>query len=224
MNSEHKILLGKILKENNLYEAIGESHYPHIKVSKMKKGTHIFMQHEEPTSLFILLSGKIRIYQIQSNGKMWVLNIIDQFRILGELELITHRPTLNSIELLMDSEFIVIPMKYCREVLLKDIKFLNTITTSLAESLYQIEKNSAITTLFSLEKRIFSYILSIENDGYFEIDLKNLPDLFGTSYRHFLRVIGKLREDRVIEKKRNGFVLINREFLLKQISDIYSFN
>lgn len=224
MKSDHKYLIKEILKDNNLDSAIDEVHYSHISIAKLKKGTHIFMQQEEPDSLFILLKGKIRIYQVQSNGKMWVLNIIDQFRILGDLELITHRPTLNSIDLLSDSEFMVIPMKYCRDVLLKDIRFLKVITTNLAEALYQVETNSAITTLFSLEKRVFSYILSIENDGYFEIDLKNLPDLFGTSYRHFLRVISKLREEKIIERNNNGFILIDKGFLVDQISDIYSFN
>lgn len=216
--------LRETIEEYELQHFIHEEHYPYLQLKKIAKGEHIFNQHEPAEAFYILLTGKIRVYQVQSNGKMVVLNIIDRFRFLGDIELIYNKPTLNSIDLLEDSEFIVIPMQYCREVMLKDYLFLKEIAVNLAKCLYQVEINSTITTSFALEKRIFSYILSTEQDNYFELDLQTLPDLFGTTYRHFLRVIGKLKEEQIIEKKGDGFILNDRKALSQQIGDIYFFN
>lgn len=209
------------MKPYGLDDFIDERHFPHIRYEKMPAGTHIFVQGEEIKTFYIMVSGKAQVSRILSNGKMTVMSIITRPRMLGEIELFHNHPILDTVELLTDAELFAIPMDYCRRELLKDVKFVNRIAQQLAETLYILEVNSSITSSYNLEDRMACYILSVEEEGYFELDLGILPHMFGTTYRHLTRVIKKFREEGVIKKKGEGFLLIDEERLSDQVQDIY---
>lgn len=223
-HSAQRQLISQLVKEHQLESLLAEAHYPAIFFKQLEKGELLFKQEEHPAFFYIMLKGKISVYQIRSTGKKVVINVTNRQCLLGDVELTYNKPTLNFIELLEDSEFLAIPMTYCREVLLNDVTFLQYISRHLARTLYRIETNFSITTSFTLEKRIFSYILSTEQAGYFELDFQTLPELFGTTYRHFIRVISQLRDKQIIEKDGAGFILKDKAALKEQIEDLYLFN
>lgn len=206
-------IISKTIFQFHLDDFILEKHYEHIELVELKKDTIILHQDEYADYFYIFLEGKIRIYQISSNGKMIILYTTEQPEILGELELISKHPILSYVDLVKDSKLIRIPITYCRNVMLKDIHFLSRISFNLAQSLYRIERNSVINLSLNLEDRVSSYILSIEQNGYFEINLKELSDILGTTYRHLLRILKKFKEMNIISSNGNVYHIEDKEKL-----------
>lgn len=208
------LLLESKIKAYRLEQLIAPRHYTAVTLKTIAKGEHIFQQSESVDYLYFLLKGKVRVYQLLNNGKRNILGIIDNCCVLGEIELIYDRGALNSIDLLEDCEFLVIPIKYCRDEMLKDNVFLRCITYHLAQTLYSFERNMSNMTSFTLENKITSYILSIETDHRFVLELNILPDFFSITYRHFLRIIKKLCDDNIIERQSSHFYIKDRQALV----------
>ncbi len=70
-----------------------------------------------------------------------------------------------------------------------------------------------INLSLNLEDRVSSYILSIEQNGYFEINLKELSDILGTTYRHLLRILKKFKEMNIISSNGNVYHIEDKEKL-----------
>ncbi|MGZ7142626.1 Crp/Fnr family transcriptional regulator, partial [Streptococcus pyogenes] len=68
---------------------------------------------------------------------------------------------------------------------------------------------------YSVKERLATHILSIENEGKFQLELHLLPDSFGTSYRHLLRTIKDFLEEKTIAKERKNYHILQRKTLEK---------
>lgn len=219
---DQKLLQTKI-NNYQLVEFIGESHHTHMKLVHLEKGDSIYCQDEEIDYLCFFLSGKIKIYRTLSNGKENIVNVIHNFSLLGEIELISRKKSLTSVEVLEHSECIVIPVEYCRQELLNDVTFLQKISYNMAMTMHSVDVNLSINLFFPLENRVASYILSSEKNGSFNCDLTTLPERLGTTYRHFLRILKQFQEAGVIKKTEEDYTILNWAFLEEKVGDFYSF-
>lgn len=217
------ISIDQIIVNYKLQDYIHNEHYAQIDLVELKKDTILFHQDEFPEYFYIFLEGKLRVYQICSNGKMIILNTCKQPKILGEVELLSNQPTLSYVDLIKDSKLLQIPMDYCRNVMLKDMDFLTKTSLNLAKALYRTQRNNVINLSLSLEDRLASYILALEKDGYFEVDLKELSAMLGTTYRHIQRVFSKFRDLGYVTVHDHGYLITNLEGLENHNLDDYIF-
>lgn len=209
--AEGRETVAQLAQRYGLREVLNERHDPYVQVKRMERGTVLIHQGEEVAFLYFLLEGDTSIYQVRSNGKKIVLNTCGAGSTLGEVELLCRRPAMDFVELTRDSLLFALPMDYCRAQLLKDPPFLRRVADILAENLYKVETNTAINLSLELEDKVVSYILSVEREGVFTLDLKTLPATFGTTYRHLLRVLKKFRESGYIAPEGKGYRILDRE-------------
>lgn len=213
--------VAELVRRYGLRTFLEERHDAHIRIARMKKGTVLIRQGEEVPFLYILLEGRTSVYQIRSNGRQILLNTCEAGSTLGEVELFCRRPAMDFVELTQDSLLLAIPMDYCRSELLKDPPFLLRVAGLLAENLYKVETNTAINLSLELEDKVISYILSVEREGFFTLELKTLPATFGTTYRHLLRVLKKFRESGYIETEGKGYRILDREGMTQREYEAY---
>ncbi|MCI9264600.1 MAG: cyclic nucleotide-binding domain-containing protein [Oscillospiraceae bacterium] len=211
----------ELIRRHGLMEYLDERHVSHIQVKRMKKGTILIRQGEEVPFLYLLLEGKTSVYQVRRNGKQILLNTCEEGSMLGEVELLCRRPAMDFVELTSDGLMLAIPMDYCRAELLKDPPFVLRAAHMLAENLYKVEVNTAINLSLELEDKVASYILSVEREGVFELDLKTLPATFGTTYRHLMRVLKKFREAGYIEAKDGKYRIVDRRSMMEREYEAY---
>lgn len=213
--------VAQLVQRYGLREFLEDRHDAYIQVMRRKRGTILIRQGEEVPFLYLLLEGRTSIYQVRSNGKQILLNTCEAGSTLGEVELFCSRPAMDFVELTEDSLLLAIPMNYCRAELLKDPPFLRRVANILAENLYKVETNTAINLSLELEDKVVSYILSVEKDGFFALDLKTLPSTFGTTYRHLMRVLKKFKECGYIGAKGGGYCILDRKSMMDREYEAY---
>lgn len=222
-------LMDKFILENNLNKVFTIDMKPYMELFLFKKNEHICKDGEPIKYLFFLVQGKAKVYTSLSNGKALLLCFYDKFKILGDLEVFKHQSASTNSQVIEDTYCIGISLENVREYLLNDSKFLSFICISLGDKLYKCSKNSSINLLYPLENRLASYILATgEKVSYgedstieFNVNLTEVSELLGASYRHLLRTLKILCSKELLTKQNNNYYVIDEEKLSILAADLY---
>lgn len=130
--------------------------------------------------LYILHTGRIKIYRITSGGKEQILRIVEPGDFIGETSLFSDTPSLDFAKAMLDSRMCVIDGRKLNDLMIKypqiTFKILNEMSRRLtkAETLIESISND------SVEKRIASAILDL-SDGKDSVTLNMSKGEFASS-------------------------------------------
>lgn len=164
-----------------------------------QKGDYICTQGQAITELTYILSGRVKIVRSLSNGKEHILEMLHQPQLLGDVELMTNQLAGSSVIALEDVQAVQLPLND-KESLLEDPVFLYQIGRNLAMALHKQGITASRNVSYPVRERLATHILSIEEEGNFQLSPSILAASFGTSYRHVQRVIKQFIDQGIIEK------------------------
>ena len=180
-----------------------------------KKNDYICTQGKAITELTYILSGKVKIVRSLFNGKEHILEMLNQPQIFGDVELMTNQPAGSSVIALEEVQAVQLPLNN-KEELLKDPVFLYQIGHNLAMALHKQGITASTNASYSVKERLATHMLSIEEEGVFQLSPSILAASFGTSYRHVQRVIKQFIDQGIIEKEAfKTYRILQRQTLEK---------
>ncbi|WP_070000070.1 cyclic nucleotide-binding domain-containing protein [Cellulosilyticum sp. I15G10I2] len=200
-----------------------------IELLFFKKNEYICRQDEPIHYLFFFVEGKAKIFTTQGNGKSLLLSFYQEFKVLGDLEIINFEVATANVQAIEDTYCLGIPVEQVRTYLFNNVKLLRFICQSLGEKLNRCTKNSSVNLLYPLENRLASYMLATapkeelngENIIKLNENLTEVSELLGTSYRHLLRTLDNLCSKNIIKKKGHGFEVLDERALKKLAENVY---
>ncbi|QGQ99639.1 transcriptional regulator [Paenibacillus psychroresistens] len=177
--------------------------------------------------IFVLVTGKIKVYTILPNGKTMLIRFAKPPSLIGDVEWMADYPIQNIVESVGASSLLVISRSLMLEMELNNPAFLRFMIQTLSQKLYTLAHTSAMNQLYPVENRFASYLLSLlldveGNDPAEEIRTSTLvetAEMLGTSYRHLNRVINRLVEDKVLERTRGRVRILNQPRLKELAND-----
>ncbi|MGX7024645.1 cyclic nucleotide-binding domain-containing protein [Vagococcus hydrophili] len=222
-------LMKQYMEKYHLTDYFSQDVSSHLNLYFWKKGEHICREEENNDYLFFFVDGKAKVYTTLKNGKSLLICFYDDFNLIGSLEMMDHRLSTASIQVIEDSFCIGIKQRAVQKYLFGDVVFLQFILRSLSTELERSTKNSSINLLYPLENRLASYLfatkeepdLAISAYPVFNENLTSLAELLGTSYRHLHRSLKVLADKKVINKTAHGFELIDLPQLEELAADLY---
>ena len=180
-----------------------------------QKHDYICTQGQAITELTYILSGKVKIVRSLFNGKEHILEMLNQPQIFGDVELMTNQPAGSSVIALEEVQAVQLPLNN-KEELLKDPVFLYQIGHNLAMALHKQGITASTNASYSVKERLATHMLSIEEEGVFQLSPSILAASFGTSYRHVQRVIKQFIDQGIIEKEAfKTYRILQRQTLEK---------
>lgn len=172
--------------------------------------------------IFFVVSGKAKVFVSLSNGKQLLLAYFTSKGIIGDIELMTNKPTnYTTVQAVTEFSCIALPLDVYGAELKSNIDFVNYIAQELAKKLTQRVINGAITTLQPIEARVCAYISQSACDGFFHETLTEVAISVGASYRHLLRCLDKLCADGILGKEPPGFRIIDQVMVDRIAVDLY---
>jgi|GEM_PF-201753 len=163
------------------------------------------LEHGAPMHYFyFFVSGKLKIYQTQPNGRTLLIQFYSYFDSLGEVELMNGLPASCSVVAVEPSELIRIPMDVMQSQAIDYPPFLRYIIRSLSLKLIHADDHHAFNLLFPVKQRLASYL--IEHSGgapslRLMDQLQEIADYLGTTYRQLHRAFNALSDEGVIKKE-----------------------
>ena len=180
-----------------------------------QKNDYICTQGQAITELTYILSGKVKIVRSLFNGKEHILEMRNQPQIFEDVELMTNQPAGSSVIALEEVQAVQLPLNN-KEELLKDPVFLYQIGHNLAMALHKQGITASTNASYSVKERLATHMLSIEEEGVFQLSPSILAASFGTSYRHVQRVIKQFIDQGIIEKEAfKTYRILQRQTLEK---------
>ena len=190
------------VQKKRIHSLIQSKHY--------SRGETIYRPGETADSLYVLKSGKIRVYRLSDSGKEQLIRIVYPGEFTGELALFKKGIYEAFTEALTDCSICAIKHTDFRELLLQypliAVEMLATISNRLGMS----EQQTAWATTETVRNRLLHFLISLvdskENEPIIELKMakKDLASYLGTTSESLSREFAYLEKEHVIKKISYG--------------------
>jgi CRP/FNR family transcriptional regulator len=128
---------------------------------RFRRGELVFSQSQPVTALFILKSGRIRIFRVAEDGKALTMAILEPGAVFGEMLLVGQRMYDNYAEAIEDSLICRLGVEDVERYLISDPRIAIRIARLLGEQVASLEERLTDLALRPLTARVASTLLSL---------------------------------------------------------------
>lgn len=127
-----------------------------------RRGEIVFSQSQPVTALFILKSGRIRIFRVAEDGKALTMAILEPGAVFGEMLLVGQRMYDNYAEAIEDSAICQLGVDDVERYLISDPRIAIRISRLLGEQVARLEERLTDLALRPLAARVASILISLD--------------------------------------------------------------
>jgi len=183
-----------------------------------KKKETIYNEDTRPHRLYYVVSGKVKTYKTNDDGKELVTGIHAEGSFLGYNALLEQSLYKESAETIEPTELALIPkedfenlVNSNRHVMMKFIQLLANNVTEKEEQLLKLAYNS-------LRKRVADTVLDLynkykpeDNSKPFALDIsrENLANIVGTAKESVIRTLSDFKEEKLIDIVKGDIIILN---------------
>lgn len=188
---------------------------------KFKKKQTIYFEGNRPTRLYYILTGKVKTYHINDDGKMLTTDLYsagDFFGYNALLEETAYKDTAEALEL---SELAVMTSDEFQELVYHNREVAQKFLKMLAKNISVKEQQLIGMAYNSLRKKVADALLLLQkkydqlNGKPFSIDINrdNLAAIAGTATESLIRTLSDFKSEQIIDISEGSITIINQKKL-----------
>lgn len=183
-------------------------------------GTLLISPDQASEVLFILKKGRVRIYRLAADGRSLTTAIFEAGQLFGEMVALGQQMEDTYAEALDRCVVCIMSASDVHHLLLSDPRIAARIAESLGARVAELERRLGDTVLKSVPARIASALAAMAGGDRADIRLthEQLADLVGTTRETTTKVLGDLRDRRLVQLKRGRIVVIDAHGL-RQVAE-----
>jgi CRP/FNR family cyclic AMP-dependent transcriptional regulator len=132
----------------------------HAFVRRLGRGQVLFSQGEPSDYLFLVRSGRLRVFVASTHGEELVLSVSGPGSALGELSVLDREPRSATVEALETVELIAVPGDDARDLLETNPKALRAVAIALAAGMRRLSGTAADLVFLDLPRRLAKLLLA----------------------------------------------------------------
>ena len=168
----------------------------------------ILKQNEEPSFVYIIKKGKVKVYSLTPTQLKYLERIYCEYELFGELEVFIDKPILNFVEAVEPCEVIKIPKDTFLDWIKYDSNFSLFVHVQMAEKMYHTSISSKANIAYTLKSRIIFFLWSFLDEHNLDSVHKDiLVEGVGSNIRSVNRIIKELVDESLIEYNK-GFIKV----------------
>jgi CRP-like cAMP-binding protein len=136
--------------------ALGE----HAFVRKLARGQVLFNEGEPSDHLFLVRSGRLRVFVASARGDELVLSVVGPGETLGELSILDRHPRSATVDALETVELIALPGTEARALLESNREALLAVALALAAGMRRLSGTAADLVFLDLPRRLAKLLLA----------------------------------------------------------------
>ena len=171
----------------------------------------------DPTdSLYIVLSGRLKVMMSDAEGKEVILSILGPGEFFGEMGLIDDAPRSASVVSIEACELLSIAKRDFKKCLAENFDMAQAVMRGLVRRLRDADRKIGSLALLDVYGRVARSLLDMaEKDGELtiirnKVSRQDMAKIVGASREMVSRVMKDLEERGVIETQENGSVIIKQ--------------
>jgi len=185
-------------------------------INVYKKKQVIYSEGNHPGNLYYILRGKVKVFRTNENGKELATDLYatgDFFGYIALLEGTVYRDTALALE---ETELAVIPKDEFDHLVNHNMEVAQKFIRLLAKNISEKENHLLGIAYNSLRKKVADALVLLqqkyrnENDEEFIINInrESLASIAGTAKESLIRTLGDFRNEKLIDIKDNGGIII----------------
>ncbi|NLM61135.1 MAG: Crp/Fnr family transcriptional regulator [Clostridiales bacterium] len=184
-----------------------------------KKGEMIYWAGDKGGTLFVLHTGRVKLFRLNENGKEQVLRLVEPGDFIGELSLFSSLPLTDNAQALEDSTMCVLQGERLKELMVKYPSIAFKVIDELSRRLQKAENRIEAISLESAAKRVADALIEFSG-GRLEFELPmtkgDLSSHLGISQETLSRHLAALQDEGLIEMKGHRRIIIKDMTALEQ--------
>jgi CRP/FNR family transcriptional regulator len=190
-----------------------------VEKRKYPRGKVIFTEGELAAGLYVLYTGRVKIYKLSSEGKEQILHIFGPGEPFGEVAVFAGGQFPAHAEALEASEALFFPRKKFVELITKDPSLAMNMLAMLSKRLKYFTQLVENLSLKEVPQRLAAYLLVLANmkDKHDTVELDiakgQLASLIGTIPETLSRILNKMSGQGYIEVEGRQIKLLDRKSL-----------
>jgi CRP/FNR family transcriptional regulator len=213
----------ELLKRSPLFAGLKEEDLKRIRaialLRKVKKKEVLFSDGEEAKGFYVILSGKIKIYKVSSEGKEQILHVVSAPDAFAEAALFLGGTYPAFAEALMDSQVFFFPKRDFIQLIEKNPQLSINMIVTLSHYLKRFALLIEELSLKEVSSRIAKYLIDLslksskegKSQNEFELDLSKtqLALKLGTISETLSRTLAKMKAKGIIDVKKSKIFILN---------------
>ena len=193
-------------------------------ISYFKKKQRIYQEGSYPHCLYYLISGKVRTYKSNDNGKELTTSLYSAGDFFGYNALISNTPYQESAETLEKCEISVVSREDFSILIYNNKEVARKFIKLLAQNATEKENQLISLAYNSLRKRVADAILTLQekykeegsSDFVIYLSREDLAHIAGTTTESLIRTLADFKAEKLIEAEV-GYIKIINEQKLRQL-------
>ncbi len=195
----------EFLKKMSLFENLGQQQLNKVvsigKTIHVKKGVIVIQEEDVGTTVFLIISGSVKIYKTKSDGKISVMKVAKTGEMFAEVILFERPNYPASAESCEDCTLFTINKQDFLNLLCDQSFNYDFITSLMRRFRYLTNQLHALSTM-DIEERFVSYLKNnygVKEEYTITISKKEFAQMIGTIPETFSRLITKLKKRELID-------------------------
>jgi CRP/FNR family cyclic AMP-dependent transcriptional regulator len=209
----------KVLRDVPLFEGLAERDLQaisaHAVTRDVARNTVLMRQGESPASLYVVLSGKVRVSVSDEDGRELVLATLGPAETFGELALIDDEPRSATVAATEESRIAVVSKDDFKRCLSRNPEIAINLLKHLSRRLREVNETAKGFALLDVQGRVVQLLrrLARDHDGRLISDPvthQEIANMVGASREMVSRVIGSLKSEGLVQVEGKRFILGDR--------------
>lgn len=188
---------------------------------KFEKGDMIYQAGDSGGKLFVLNSGRVKLYRLSLAGREQILRFIEPGEFMGELSLFSSLPLTDFAEATEETTMCVLQGDSLKKLMGKYPSIAFKVMDELSLRLGQAEKHIENLSLSSVDKRIAESLLYLskgEKEIHLPMTKGDWASQLGITQETLSRKLSALQEQELIHLEGHRKIFIKDEMELENIS------
>jgi CRP/FNR family transcriptional regulator len=201
-----------------------------VTLNEFRKNEIILYEEDTNEFMYIIIFGKVKVFQTTEDGKDSILAIHGSGEFFGEISLIDGETTPATVSATENSLIAVISKRDFNSLLFSQEKVLNKFLQILCFRLRVSWKKIQMLNFNSASQRIkMLFLIQVEEYGKktdegiilnIKLTHQNIADMTGLTRETITRVLDKWKKDGEITVLKNRFIRLNHAFLQTNFKDV----
>ncbi len=207
------------IKQFRLEKVLSTDILAHIHLKKYTKGEYIFNSNREVNGIYFVVKGEVEVSSYLFNGRYLFINTLVPLEIFGDVEYLSGDRAMFDVVATQDTIVILLPFNVIDKHLDNNPYFWRFIAKEGNTKLLRTNKSILLKSNYNLKTVFASYL--VQNDYHLKFkSLMELSQHLNVSYRNLTRVIKELKEEKLIDKKKNSITVLRKDIILEMTLDI----
>lgn len=193
-------------------------------VNRYNRKYIVYTNGDSPKAAYFVVSGKLKEYTVNKDGKELILNIYSKGDLIGYREIIANCKYWANLQAIEDAELMLIPKKSFLDLVDTDQKVEKELIRQLCHNIREQEERLINLAYNSLRKKVANAIVKVADkfkdsrDGKpsIEISREDLSHFIGSAPESMIRTLKEFKQEKLIGVS-NGYITLLNEGRLRAL-------